>query len=56
MPTQKPKILITLEDNLITRIDDFRFENRIPSRSEAIRRLIEEGLKVSVSAKPNPEK
>jgi metal-responsive CopG/Arc/MetJ family transcriptional regulator len=45
MPTDKPKILIMLEDSLLTRIEDFRFENRINSRSEAIRRLIEEGLK-----------
>ena len=45
MPTEKPKILITLEDSLLTRIDDFRFDNRINSRSEAIRRLLEESLK-----------
>jgi metal-responsive CopG/Arc/MetJ family transcriptional regulator len=44
MPTEKPKILITLDDDLLTRIDDFRFGNRINSRSEAIRRLIEEAL------------
>ena len=44
MPTEKPKILITLEDSLLTRIDDFRFGNRINTRSEAIRRLIEEAL------------
>ena len=42
MPTEKPKILLTLEDDLLARIEDFRFGNRIPSRSEAIRRLIEE--------------
>ena len=47
MPTEKPKILITFDDDLLTRIDDFRFGNRINSRSEAIRRLIEEGLKAS---------
>jgi metal-responsive CopG/Arc/MetJ family transcriptional regulator len=44
MPTEKPKILITLESNLITRIDDYRFNNRINSRSEAIRKLLEEAL------------
>jgi len=44
MPTEKPKILITLENKLLTRIDDFRFENRINTRSETIRRLIEESL------------
>jgi len=51
MPTENPKILITLNADLLTRIDDFRFDNRIDSRSEAIRRLIEEGLKNSASAK-----
>jgi hypothetical protein len=45
MPTDKPKIILVMENDLITRIDDYRFENRINSRSEAIRRLIEEGLK-----------
>jgi metal-responsive CopG/Arc/MetJ family transcriptional regulator len=44
MPTENPKILITLDKSLLTRIDDYRFDNRINSRSEAIRRLIEEGL------------
>jgi hypothetical protein len=48
MPTEKPKIILVMEDDLLTRIDDFRFGNRINSRSEAIRRLIEEGLKASV--------
>jgi len=56
MPTDKPKILMTLEEDLLTRIDDYRFENRINSRSEAIRRLIEEGLKASDPAKQKTEK
>ena len=45
MPTEKPKVLIIMENNLLKRIDDFRFENRINTRSEAIRRLLEEALK-----------
>ena len=45
MPTKKPKILLTLDDDILERIDDFRFENRINSRSEAVRRLIEDALK-----------
>jgi metal-responsive CopG/Arc/MetJ family transcriptional regulator len=47
MPTEKPKILITFENDLLTKIDDYRFGNRINTRSEAIRRLIEEGLKAT---------
>jgi len=53
MPTEKPKILITFDDNLLKRIDDYRFENRINSRSEAIRRLIEIGLKFSSNLRKN---
>ena len=45
MPTNKPKVLITMDDDLLERVDDFRFDNRINSRSEAIRRLINEALK-----------
>jgi len=47
MPTEKPKIILVMENDLLSRIDDFRFENRINSRSEAVRKLIEEGLKKS---------
>ena len=45
MPTEKPKIIFVAEQKLLERLDGFRFENRINSRSEAIRRLIDEGLK-----------
>lgn len=47
MPTEKPKIILVMEENLLTRIDDFRFENRVNSRSEAIRQLIEAGLEAA---------
>jgi metal-responsive CopG/Arc/MetJ family transcriptional regulator len=45
MPTEKPKIIFVADDDLLNRLDDFRFDNRINSRSEAIRRLIDEALK-----------
>ena len=45
MTTDKPRILLTIDDQLLERIDDFRYENRIPARSEAIRRLLEDSLK-----------
>ena len=44
MATDKPRVLLTFDENFLERIDDFRFENRIASRSEAIRRLINETL------------
>ena len=44
MPTKRPQILLTLSDELKDRIDGYWHEQRIISRSEAIRRLIEEAL------------
>ena len=45
MPTDKPKIIFVADNELLDRLDDFRFDNRINSRSEAIRRLIDEALR-----------
>ncbi len=45
MPTDKPKIIFVADEKLMKRLDDYRFENRINTRSEAIRRLLEEALK-----------
>jgi len=44
MATKKPQVLLTLDDELLERIEDYRYENRIPNRSEAIRRLIKDAL------------
>ena len=44
MPTDKPKILLTIDKDLLEKVEDFRFENRINTRSEAFRRLIREAL------------
>ena len=53
MTTNKPKLLFVIPQELLDRIDDFRFDNRINSRSEAVRRLIESGLE---SVKPKAKK
>jgi hypothetical protein len=39
-----PRIITPIPKPLLGRIDDYRFENRLPSRAEAIRQLIEAGL------------
>ena len=58
MPTQKPIIPVAMDDDLVRRIDDYRrsIEGSIPSRSEAIRRLIEEGLKKSGKQEKKPRR
>lgn len=46
MPTEKPRFTITVDDELMQRIDDFRFENRFASRSAATIELIRLGIEV----------
>ena len=50
MPSDKPKILFVVDDELLARIDDYRYANRIPSRAEAIRRLVEASLATTEKA------
>lgn len=43
MPTEKPRYTITLDEEMLKRIDDFRFENRFPNRTQATLELIRIG-------------
>lgn len=45
MPTKKPRYTVIVDEEMLKRIDDFRFENRFPSRSAATLELIRMGLK-----------
>ena len=45
MPTKKDILNFAVDADLMKRLDDFRFENRINTRSEAIRLLLNEALK-----------
>ncbi len=44
MPTEKPRYCITVDDEMLKEIDDFRFDNRYNSRSQATLELIRLGL------------
>lgn len=44
MPIEKPRYTIIVDDDLLRQIDDFRFENRFPSRSAATLDLIRRGI------------
>lgn len=46
MPTEKPRYCITVDDEMLKEIDDFRFGNRYNSRSQATLELIRLGLQV----------
>ena len=39
-----PRIITPMPQALVDRIDDYRFKQRIPSRAEAIRTLIDRAL------------
>lgn len=45
MPTDKPRYTVIVDEELLKEIDDFRFENRYPSRSAATLELIRLGIK-----------
>jgi hypothetical protein len=49
--TYPVKKLVNLTEEQAERISSFRYEGRIPSENEAIRRLIELGLGAANSAK-----
>ena len=44
MPTEKPRFTITHEEEMHKKIDDFRFENRFPNRTQATLELIRIGM------------
>ena len=44
MPTEKPILTFAADRELVDRINDYRFDNRIETKSEAIRRLVTKAL------------
>ncbi|WP_338722394.1 hypothetical protein [Devosia sp. XK-2] len=44
MEAKSAKVQIMIEPSLVARIDDWRFENRVGSRSEAMRNLISRAM------------
>lgn len=60
MPTEKPRYTITLDEDMLRRIDNFRFENRYANRTQATLELIRIGLDIVErrpdGGKPDSEK
>ena len=55
LTTTKPRYTVTVDDDLMKKIDDFRFENRYFSRSAATVELIRMGME-ALSKKNESEK
>jgi Arc/MetJ-type ribon-helix-helix transcriptional regulator len=52
--TMAGRKIVSLPPDLEKAVDDFRFENRFPTESEAIRRLIELGLEAAKAQNKRP--
>lgn len=44
MATKKPRYMISVDNNMFDAIEDYRYEKRFPTRSEATTELIRLGL------------
>lgn len=44
MPTKKPIISVILDEEMLKKVEDFQYENRIPSRSKALNEIIKLGM------------
>ena len=53
IPTDKPMLNFAVDEDLLKHIDDFRVVNRINTRSETIRPLLDEALKTYEKRTPN---
>jgi metal-responsive CopG/Arc/MetJ family transcriptional regulator len=57
MPNEKaPRVILPMPHDLLQAVDNFRFDNRINSRAEAIRRLLELGLDAAAKTAPSPNR
>lgn len=54
MPTKKPIISVVLDEDMLEKVDDYRFENRISSRSKALNELIKKGI-ISLEEEKSPD-
>ena len=55
MSTNRPRYTVSVDDDMFEKIEDFRFENRFQTRSEATVELIRLGLE-AVEEKKKKEK
>ena len=56
MATEKPRYSITVDEEMLKEIEDFRFNNRFPNRNQATIELIRLGLERIRELESNQEK
>ncbi|WP_196591915.1 ribbon-helix-helix domain-containing protein [Pectinatus frisingensis] len=55
MATTRPRFMVSVDKDMFKEIEDFRFEGRYPTRSEATTELIRLGLEVIKKQKMQPD-
>ncbi len=55
MPTEKPRITITMTEDEFKRIEAYRFETRQKNQTQAILSLVRLGLEDYIETPPDPE-
>lgn len=53
MPTEKPRVTFTVSQDMLSEINEFRFNNKIKNQTQAILTLIEKGLSEYLSEAKN---
>ena len=56
MPTNKPRFMVTISQDMKERIDDYHHEHRCKNQTQAINELIERGLAVLASEEKQQKK
>lgn len=52
MPTDKPRVTFTIDDEKLAKLESYRYENKIKNQTQAILSLIDKGLSLAEAA-PN---
>lgn len=55
MPTDKPRVTITVEKDVLSQIEEYRFQNHCKNQTQAILSLVEAGLD-SLTAEKSSDK
>ena len=55
MPTEKPRITITMTEDEFKRVEAYRFETRQKNQTQAILSLVRLGLEDYIETSPDPE-
>ncbi|MCL2498211.1 MAG: ribbon-helix-helix domain-containing protein [Symbiobacteriaceae bacterium] len=56
MPTKNPRFTITVTEDMLKDIEDFRYENRYPTRTQAVNELFRMGIEALKKQQVKAEK